>query len=352
MSDNIYDYLKENFNINVTDYQFKRDYIKEPLIKRKLNNICYKLEYPIKEDVEFLFLTLNLTRNDVTKLLNISKTSLSRITKKYSIQKSEQLYEINAKNKINDILSTNPSLYKNNQIKAKKTKLEKYGDENYSNRKKSIETCLKKYGVKNVFQHDKIKEKSKNTLYKTYGVSHNMHIPECILLIKKTKLEKYGDENYNNREKMKETNIKLFGVDSYSKTKEYKKYMSNPIIKRNKLLKEIETRRKNGTLGKSISSKETKWLDSLGIPNDNMHRQVLLSVNNVQYIVDGFNPETNTVYEFLGDYWHGNPETQIMENINVQRGVTFQKLYDDTISKLNNLKSKYNVIYIWENDWK
>ena len=38
MSDNIYNYLKENFNINVTDYQFKRDYIKEPLIKRKLNN--------------------------------------------------------------------------------------------------------------------------------------------------------------------------------------------------------------------------------------------------------------------------------------------------------------------------
>ena len=31
------------------------------------------------------------------------------------------------------------------------------------------------------------------------------------------------------------------------------------------------------------------------------------------FIVDGFNPNENTIYEFLGDYWHGNPKnsTQI-----------------------------------------
>ena len=25
--------------------------------------------------------------------------------------------------------------------------------------------------------------------------------------------------------------------------------------------------------------------------------------------VDGYDPATNTIYEFLGDYWHGNPKT-------------------------------------------
>lgn len=36
MSNDIYSYIKENFGIEITDYQFKRDYIKEPL-KQFLN---------------------------------------------------------------------------------------------------------------------------------------------------------------------------------------------------------------------------------------------------------------------------------------------------------------------------
>jgi len=44
-----------------------------------------------------------------------------------------------------------------NTEKIKKTKLEKYGDENYTNRIKAKNTCIEKYGVDNVSKFDDIK---------------------------------------------------------------------------------------------------------------------------------------------------------------------------------------------------
>lgn len=280
--------------------KLKRNYLKEPL---KITKNGRGSEKPYKEDLNYLYIELNISIKDLHNIFSWSYSTFSRWLKYYNIKKP--IFKIEKNITITNLKKYGVPYYSGDITKSKRTRLEKYGDENYNNRGKVKET---------LFKH-------------------------------------YGDENYVNIKKSKETCLKKYGVDSYSKTKEYKNLMSNTKMREHILNKTIETRRKNKTLGKSISSKETKWLDSLGIPNDKRHRQVLLSVNNVQYIVDGFNPETNTVYEFLGDYWHGNPKTQIMENINVQRGVTFQKLYDDTISKLNNLKSKYNVIYIWENDF-
>ena len=57
MSKNIYDYLKENFNIE-TDYKFKRDYIKNPL---KISQYSKYTENPFKEDLEYLYITLNIS---------------------------------------------------------------------------------------------------------------------------------------------------------------------------------------------------------------------------------------------------------------------------------------------------
>lgn len=41
--------------------------------------------------------------------------------------------------------------------------------------------------------------------------------------------------------------------------------------------------------------------------------------------VDGFCKETNTVYEFHGDYWHGNPDIFPLNNLfpSGKKGETF-----------------------------
>jgi hypothetical protein len=63
-----------------------------------------------------------------------------------------------------------------------------------------------------------------------------------------------------------------------------------------------------------ISRIEMKWLDSLDIPIE--YRQKSLTINGKKYRVDAFSPVTNTIYEFYGDFWHGNPEVYDPSGIN------------------------------------
>jgi len=99
-------------------------------------------------------------------------------------------------------------------------------------------------------------------------------------------------------------------------------------------------------------SKKKQWLDYIGLPNDNLHRCIILKINNKKIIVDGFDPATNTVYEFYGDYWHGNPAIYNTNDINHANKKTFQYLYDKTIKRENFIKAQnYKLITIWENDF-
>jgi len=59
--------------------------------------------------------------------------------------------------------------------------------------------------------------KTKKTYLEKYGDENYRNMEK----VKKTKLEKYGDMNYNNRDKAKETIINLYGVDNTSKLKEF-----------------------------------------------------------------------------------------------------------------------------------
>jgi hypothetical protein len=104
-----------------------------------------------------------------------------------------------------------------------------------------------------------------------------------------------------------------------------------------------------------ISNPEKDWLDYMNIPDDKEHRQVKISVNTKSrfYIVDGFLPETNTIYEFLGDYFHGNLELYNEDTINERTKTTFRELYDKTREKVETLTNLgYNVVVIWESMWK
>ena len=145
----------------------------------------------------------------------------------------------------------------NNREKSKQTCLEKYGDENYTNREKYHQTCLEKYGAKDMFsideiqnkikiniksrydvdnisQLDEIKEKKRQTCLNNFGVNcgfntelarNNLRIKykkdkdEIIKKIKQSKLEKYRDENFTNREKSKQTCLQKYGVDNVIKLK-------------------------------------------------------------------------------------------------------------------------------------
>lgn len=67
-------------------------------------------------------------------------------------------------------------------------------------------------------------------------------------------------------------------------------------------------------------------------------------------VVDGI--KDNIVYEFLGDYWHGNPKIYDLNDINKVKRKPFRELYNETIERFNRIKNLgYEVKYIWESDW-
>lgn len=74
---------------------------------------------------------------------------------------------------------------------------------------------------------------------------------------------------------------------------------------------------------------------------------------NGHYLVDGYCEETNTVYEFHGDIWHGNPNCFKPDECPhpFRPEITAKQLYESTIAKEDFLKQHFTVVTIWESDW-
>ena len=99
----------------------------------------------------------------------------------------------------------------------------------------------------------------------------------------------------------------------------------------------------------TTSKLETEWLSSLNVSRGHTS----IKVGNKLFKVDGFDPTTNTVYEFYGDFWHGNPLKYPSHKMNVISRKTFGELYAATLFKEKMLiEAGYNVISIWESNWK
>lgn len=77
-------------------------------------------------------------------------------------------------------------------------------------------------------------------------------------------------------------------------------------------------------------------------------RQVVIQGNSGKiYTVDGI--KDNTVYEFLGIFWHGHPKYFDKNKINTAKNMTFGELYEQTKQRIYDIQAAgYNVIAKWE----
>jgi hypothetical protein len=100
--------------------------------------------------------------------------------------------------------------------------------------------------------------------------------------------------------------------------------------------------------GGSVSKIEILFLNELGIP-ENFRQYPISGIG----LVDGIDINIKTIYEFLGDYWHGNPKIFDANLMNKRAKKTFGSLYNKTFSRFDKLISRgYTIKYIWEHDWK
>lgn len=180
---------------------------------------------------------------------------------------------------------------------------------------------------------------------------------------RKTSLERYGDEKYNNPEKAAKTRAEndksgksreafekarktcreRYGVDYYTQTQEARKACSERA-------KKICENRWKGIDG-SQSMAECAFFDKL---EGNVIKPGLIQYQERigKFIVDGLIPHKKFVFEFLGDYWHGNPDIFPPWEINKSCRDTHGNLYKKTFERFQKIEDMgYKVFYIWENDF-
>lgn len=98
--------------------------------------------------------------------------------------------------------------------KCAETKTIKYGDPHYTNVEQRVETLSAKDDV----YWKARKQKVKNTFIEHYGVDNCFKSPKIKDKIRETKLDKYGNETFNNRKKASETCLAKYGVENYSQS--------------------------------------------------------------------------------------------------------------------------------------
>ena len=85
------------------------------------------------------------------------------------------------------------------------------------------------------------------------------------------------------------------------------------------------------------SKAQIEWLEYM-MKKDNTHIQHAKNggeyrIPGTRYPVDGYSPQLNKIYEFDGDFWHGNPDVYDRHFVNDVNGKTMGELHDKTMEK-------------------
>jgi len=123
---------------------------------------------------------------------------------------------------------------------------------------------------------------------------------------------------------------------------------------------EYHTNQSNGcpNCNKHYYSKiSIKWMNKIA-EKENIHIQHAengdeYSISGTKYKADGYCKETNTIYEFYGDIWHGNLEIYTEdEQCHPFSDESAGSLYIKTMQREQKIKNLgYNLVTIWENDY-
>ena len=323
--------------------KLKRDYFKNPL-KRN--------EFPEPEDVKYLFLDLNYSREECAKVCNCSPNKIQVVCKQNSFvktkeQRTEQRRRTNLLKYGCINVSQNSSIkekkkettFKNYGVenpaqskivfnKIKETCLERYGVESSNSteekKQKIKETVLQKYNVDNVMKNVDIKKKQQNTCKKKYGYPNAISNPKIKQKRQKTCMERYGCKSLFGsiyfKTKVRQTFLQKYGVDNPMKIEEVvQKVKSNIDIVRRKILEKMPQ-----TLEKVYATKRKNKSFNTSKIEDDFYNLLCTKFNNVQrqyktekypFLCDFYIPDIDLYIEYNGNWTHGK-EPFCYNNIN------------------------------------
>lgn len=346
----IYEYL----GISPSEHTFKRDYIQNPLRKIIVRpNGGLQYEEPDLDDVRYLYITLNKSTYEMNKIMGYK---ISRKLKKWCNKREymrtpklskEELYNMIYVQKIPMLDIARKFNYKSNvpiidwlDYYNIHYKSPYYADTKIS--KEELYDCYKNKNmtVKGISKKFNVGEATIQIMIMKNGLKKSQK--EISLSTFKQRFGDFAYELLTNRDKMEQfiKDNKIKTIVHMADLLKLSTHNCSNMIKANDL---------QYLFNINCSYVEKKWLDIMGVPDDKEHRQVIIG----KYRVDGFIPETNTIYEFYGDYWHGNIKRYNPNKINKYTGLTMQELYDKTIAREKELRDMgYNLITEWESNQK
>lgn len=163
------------------------------------------------------------------------------------------------------------------------TKYQKYGFVFSKTKEEKEQIELDKYGQLGLSG----KEKAAITNKKLYGVENVFANKDIIKKLNQTKLERYGDEHYTNRDKAKQTCLNRYGTETYLSS---------------------ETAKTNGVFIKSSEARKIAFLDTL---DDGQHELFLQCYNNRELLIN--------IIKSLNH----NTTSQLAEKLNITRNLAY-----------------------------
>lgn len=136
---------------------------------KEITQLKRKNTWKNKTEKSLQDLVSKVNKEDLIQYYEIENHYLDETAEYFGLSNGEFIKLIN----YFDIHKSTESHVKN----IKKSKLDKYGDENYNNRGKAEETCIDRYGVCNPSQNEDVLKKMRNT-WESHGFDHPMHVDE------------------------------------------------------------------------------------------------------------------------------------------------------------------------------
>lgn len=199
-------------------------------------------------------------------------------------------------------------------------------------------------------------QRQKNTFNKKYGVDFYPQHRDFIKKQRLTKIEKYGDANYNNIEKVKQTKKIKYGNENYNNIDKYKltcltKYDSTNYSKSNSFKNKIENNFRNLYPTLKIVSVQKRDVDILCDKchsTYNIHKQLLYERYNRNY-------ETCVICNPIGNGSRSGYEKEISEflySLKIEHSTSDRTIITkelDILIPSKNLAIEVNGLY-WHNE--
>jgi hypothetical protein len=202
---------------------------------------------------------------------------------------------------------------------------------------KSLNSLKEKFGTENIFELDFIKNKSKQTKIEKYGDENYNNLDKS----KQTKKEKYGDENYNNLDKSKKTKKEKYGDENYNNRIKAKETMNKDYgVNHAMMLVKYQEKQKK-TLFKNY-----------GVLHPLQNKEILNKFQNTNLNVYGFkNPSQNhKIIEKIKQTYYDNfddtiifdkMETMEIELISKYEGLRVGNVYNEYEFRCKKCNHKY-----------